>query len=139
MALSRWCSLPLHLRRGVGPLVFATARLSGNSARAVPDGRFRSRVQDREMVRANLHAPVRPPGRHPRQLARSSKDTRANGGGTEIRRRRNDRRRLNKPQINADTQIKEELFPDLRVSAYICGLFYSVACRFAASINALTS
>src|SRR6185503_3284527 len=108
LALSCRGSLSLHLRGRARTLVFAAARLSGDSAGPVHHGRFRSRVQDGEMVRRYLHPTVRAPGRHSRQLARPTENTRPNRCGTDHK------------TTNPDTNYTE-LFM-IEIICVICGI-----------------
>jgi hypothetical protein len=70
LALPRRLALPLRRRERHRQLLLAAARLSRHSHRRVHQGHRRARVPHREVLRAQLHHQLRPPGQLHRPLAR---------------------------------------------------------------------
>src|ERR1041385_3762786 len=114
MALSLRLALSLHLRRGQGALVFAATWHPRNSTRGLHDGRFQARVQNRKVVRTDLHDSMRASGRYPRQLARPANVGSTSETGTEKEKRQ--RARWRDPSSEVIKPSREYLLRRCRAS-----------------------
>src|SRR4030081_2035640 len=75
MALPRRCAVSIYLRRRIGALLLAAARLSRQAARRVYGGRYPARVHHGEVLRAYVHGILRPLRFLLRFLARRANDS----------------------------------------------------------------
>src|SRR5258707_6651121 len=79
--MPRRIALFVYLRRRTGALVFAAARLSGNTAGELHGGNAPPRISDAQGMCATVHGKLRAASRNPGQLALAANSAAHGNGG----------------------------------------------------------